>query len=592
MVTEQYERTTSFGATGTGAVETGAPPAMRIDALGVRTTVRTRKGNRERVLLDDISLVIQPGELVAIVGGSGAGKTTLLTALAGVQAPTGGRVFYNGQDLYAHLAAFRSALGYVPQDDIVHSELTVERTLHYAARLRLPPETTTAARDAIVRGVIEALGLTAQAGQRISTLSGGQRKRTSIGVELLTKPGVLFLDEPTSGLDPATGRTLLRLLRRLAEDGVTVVLTTHAPQDIGLCDRVIVLAAGGSLAFAGPPRQALDYFEVESFDDVYERVAAGVSSAWVPSVSDVDGGMESTTSATMPEQAAPPITATPQRPLRRTAGPLRQWAVLSQRTFETLLRNRLTLAILVGSPLMVIGMFAVLFRPGAFDPASPSPSATLMILFWVAFAPFFFGLTYGLLMICTEVSVFRRERLVNLGIAPYVAAKVTVLFPVLAAVVVLMVAVLRGFDRLPAGGLELYGPLTVTLLLEGIAAIALGLLASAAVTRPEQATLALPMISFPQVLFAGAILPLPAMAGAGRMIAWFMTDKWGFEALGTSVGLNDLFANGNSPLGPPLLTEYGSTFSGPVTESWLMLAASAVVYFALTCWVLSRRHAS
>ncbi|MGD9895362.1 MAG: ATP-binding cassette domain-containing protein [Dehalococcoidia bacterium] len=587
MVTEQRERTASFGAT-----ETAAPPSVRIDALSVRTTVRTRKDKRERVLLDDVSLAIQPGELVAIVGGSGAGKTTLLNALAGVKAPTGGRVSYNGQDLYANLATFRSALGYVPQDDIVHSELTVERTLQYAARLRLPPETTRAERDAIVRAVIEALALTAQAGQRISTLSGGQRKRTSIGVELLTKPGVLFLDEPTSGLDPATGRTLLRMLRRLAEDGVTVVLTTHAPQDIGLCDRVIVLASGGSPAFAGPPKEALDYFEVESFEDVYERVASGAPVAWEPSFGgDADATVFAVTAA-VPKSKTPPATVSPRRPRRRTVGALRQWAVLSERTFETLLRNRLTLAILVGSPLMVITMFAVLFRPGAFDPTNPSPSATLMILFWVAFAPFFFGLTYGLLMICTEVPIFRRERLVNLEIAPYVVAKVTVLFPVLAAVVILMVCVLRIFDRLPAGGLELYGPLTVTLLLEGLAAIALGLLASAAVTRPEQATLALPMISFPQVLFAGAILPLPAMAGAGRGIAWFMTDKWGFEALGASVNLNELFANGASPLGPPLLAEYGTTFSGPVTESWLMLAASAAVFFALTCWVLGRRHAS
>lgn len=591
MVTEQYERTTAIGVVETVA-PSAVPPAVRIDALSVRTTVPTRKGNRERVLLDDISLAIEPGELVAIVGGSGAGKTTLLNALTGVQGPTSGRVSYYGLDLYANLTAFRSVLGYVPQDDIVHVELTVERTLQYAARLRLPPETTAAERDATVRGVIEALGLSAQAGQRISTLSGGQRKRTSIGVELLTKPGVLFLDEPTSGLDPATGRMLLRLLRRLAEDGVTVVLTTHAPQDIGLCDRVIVLASGGSLAFAGPPQEALEYFEVENFEDVYERVATGTLVPPAPSFGGAAGATASGVTVTTPEHATPQITAAPPRPPRRTAGALQQWVVLSQRTFETLLRNRLTLAILVGSPLMVIGMFAVLFRPGAFDPASPSPSATLMILFWVAFAPFFFGLTYGLLMICTEVSVFRRERLVNLGIAPYVAAKVTVLFPVLAAVVVLMVAVLRVFNRLPAGGLELYGPLTVTLLLEGIAAIALGLLASAAVTRPEQATLALPMISFPQVLFAGAILPLPAMAGAGRTIAWFMTDKWGFEALGASVGLNDLFANGNSPLGAPLLAEYGTTFSRPVAESWLMLAASAVVYFALTCWVLSRRHAS
>jgi ABC-2 type transporter len=169
---------------------------------------------------------------------------------------------------------------------------------------------------------------------------------------------------------------------------------------------------------------------------------------------------------------------------------------------------------------------------------------------------------------------------------------VTVLLPVLAAVVVLMLSTLRLFDRLPAGGLELYGPLTVTLLLEGVAAIALGLLASAAVTRPEQATLALPMICFPQVLFSGAILPVPVMAGTGRLISWFMTDRWAFEALGRSVAIEELLATSTSPLGAPLLTEYGASFTGAPTEGWLMLASSAVVFFTLTCWVLGRKRAA
>jgi ABC-type multidrug transport system ATPase subunit len=571
-----------------------APAAVRIDAVALRTAVRGRRGRPERVLLDDVSIAIEPGELVAIVGGSGAGKTTVLNALAGVTAPSAGRVLYNGVDLYENLAAFRSTLGYVPQDDIVHTELTVERTLRYAAKLRLPPDTTPEERDAAVQGVIEALGLADHAGQRVGSLSGGQRKRTSIGVELLTRPGLFFLDEPTSGLDPATGREMMRLLRRLAEDGSTVVLTTHAPQDIGLCDRVIFLAPGGSLAFAGPPPEALEYFEAGSFEEIYEVVAAaresGEAPAWARRASEVpaeagagqapDAGFESS------------VSAAPLLPRRPVPGPLRQWAVLSQRTFETLLRNRLTLAILAGSPMLVIAMFAVLFRPGAFDPANPNPGATLMILYWVAFAAFFFGLTYGLLMICTEVAIFQRERSVNLRIAPYVAAKLTVLLPALVAVVVLMLAVLRLFERLPAGGLDLYVPLAVTLILEGGAAIALGLLASALVTRPEQATLALPMLCFPQVLFSGAILPVASMAGAGRAISWFMADRWAFEALGTSVGLNDLLVGGGSPLGAPLLAEYGTSFAGPVSESWLMLAASAIVCLALTGWALRHKPAT
>ena len=585
MITDPMHR---YEPPGAAAEPTSA--AVRIDAVELRTAVRTRKGKPERVLLDDVSISIQPGELVAIVGGSGAGKTTLLNALAGVTAPSAGRVRYNGLDLYQKLTAFRSTLGYVPQDDIVHTELTVERTLRYAAKLRLPPDTTPEERDAAVQIAIEALGLTAHAGQRVSSLSGGQRKRTSIGVELLTRPGIFFLDEPTSGLDPATGREMMRLLRRLAESGSTVVVTTHAPQDIGLCDRVIFLAPGGSLAFAGPPAEALEYFEAGSFEEIYEQVAAGRESgetpAWLRRAASIPAEIE--TQPTAPVGIEPTVSAVTRLSRRPTVGPLRQWTVLTQRTFETLIRNRLTLAILAGSPVLVIAMFVVLFRPGAFDPANPNPGATLMILFWVAFAAFFFGLTYGLLMICTEIAIFQRERLVNLRIAPYVAAKLTVLLPALVAVIVLMLGVLRLFERLPAGGLDLYGPLTVTLVLEGGAAIALGLLASALVTRPEQATLALPMLCFPQVLFSGAILPVASMAGVGRAISWFMADRWAFEALGASVGLNDLLGGGGSPLGAPLLAEYGTSFAGPVTEAWLMLAASAVICLALTGWTL--RH--
>ena len=201
------------------------------------------------------------------------------------------------------------------------------------------------------------------------------------------------------------------------------------------------------------------------------------------------------------------------------ASGLTQWGVLTQRTLETLVRNRLTLAILLGSPALVVAMFAILFRPGAFDYQDPSPSSMVMIGFWVVFAAFFFGLTYGLLQICTERTILRRERLVGLRLGAYVASKVTVLMPFLLVVVVAMLGVLRLLDRLPNRPLSTYASIGVGLLLCSLAALGLGLLTSAAVGNVAQATLALPMLCFPAVLFSGAILPVNLMAGPARRSA-------------------------------------------------------------------------
>ncbi|MEX0784104.1 MAG: ATP-binding cassette domain-containing protein [Dehalococcoidia bacterium] len=556
------------------AARTATAP-VRIDARELRTVLHKRR--TDLVLLHDISLTILPGELVTIVGGSGAGKSTLINALAGVRPSTSGAVLYNGNDLAANIAAYRTSLGYVPQDDIVHKELTVARTLDYAARLRLC-HATSAERHEAVKDVMVSLGLSEQSGQRVSSLSGGQRKRTSIGAELITHPGVFFLDEPTSGLDPATGREMMRLLRELADGGSTVVLTTHAPQDIAFCDRVVFLARGGHLVFDGTPAHALSYFGVEQFDAIYECLEQELDPAqWAERWEDA-----------RPRAAGEvPVVAAPVA--RKGPGRVRQWAVLTERNFEILGRNWLTLAILAGAPVLVIAMMTVLFRPGAFDINDPSPSATIMILYWVAFGSFFFGLTYGLLQIVTEMHIFQRERLVNLHVAPYVLSKVAVLAPILIVVNFAMIGVLRATDRLPSEGMDVYGPITITLLLDGLAAIALGLFASAAVTRPEQATLVLPLLCFPQVLFAGAMLPVPVMADVGEGISLFISDKWAFEALGKHLDLNTLFSEGNSPLGRPLLDQYEGTFSGGVAGDWAVLAAFTVAALVGTWVVLIRK---
>src|SRR5215212_2437674 len=326
------------------------------------------KGSRH--VLHGVSFTARAKELVAVVGGSGAGKTTLLEALAGVRPAARGRVRFDGVDLYGNLDAFSRRLGYVPQDDIIHADLTLERTLRYSAMLRLSRLRSKTEVDAVVGGALAALDLSERAGVRVGALSGGQRKRASIAVELLTSPHVFFLDEPTSGLDPASSGELLRFLRGLADAGSTVLFTTHSVQDLAHCDRVVFLAREGHLAFFGTVAEALDYFAVEHVEEIYERLAwEATPEHWAQRFEEHRSGEAVTAAAT--EQLVPPG--------GDGIGFARELAVLTSRTFETLARNRLALAILLGSPALVVTMFAVLFRPGAFAPAEPSPTAIVMI---------------------------------------------------------------------------------------------------------------------------------------------------------------------------------------------------------------------
>lgn len=568
------------------AVGERAHGAGRGVAILARDLCKLRGG---RCVLHDVSLTVQPGELLGIVGGSGAGKTTLLDALAGVRPADQGRVLFDGTDLYANLDAFRSVLGYVPQDDIIHAELTLERTLSYAASLRLPEPADRARVDAAVRRAAHQLDLSERANVRVRDLSGGQRKRASIAVELLTDPHVFFLDEPTSGLDPATGAELLRVLRTLSDGGSTVVFTTHAPQDLPYCDRIVVLARNGYLAFAGTLEEAHTYFDVGRVEEIYERLERERSPQdWAKRFDRWRSGREE---AALPPSPPP----SPPRDSRAAAGFARQWSVLSRRTFETLARNPLTLAILLGAPAMVVAMFVVLFRSGAFDFSHPSPSAVTMILFWITFGAFFFGITYGLLQICTERAILRREHLVGQRLSAYLLSKVTVLLPFLLVVDVLMLAVLRAVDRLPAASTATYVSLGVTLVLLAAAALTLGLLTSAAVEDPSQATLALPMLCFPAVLFSGAILPVHVMAGIGSAISTVVPVRWAFEAVGHTLGVRNLLLHGGSRLGPPLVRSFGNAGESATATYWLYLGIFVVVFFAGAWAVLvrsSRREAA
>jgi ABC transport system ATP-binding/permease protein len=264
-------------------------------------------------------------------------------------------------------------------------------------------------------------------------------------------------------------------------------------------------------------------------------------------------------------------------------GVAHQWWLLTRRNARVLARNRLTLAVLLGSPALVTAMMAMLFRPGAFEPQSQGDLGPTQTVFWIAFAGFFFGLTYGLLQIVGEVPVFRRERVAGLSVGAYVGSKVAILLPVLGGVAAVLLGVLRALDRLPAVGGDVYGLLFVTILVEALSALALGLLASAVVADAAQAALALPMLCFPQVLFAGAIVPVGDMALPGRLVSMGMANRHAFEGLGQGLDLDSYAAV------LPSMGTYGDTFSGSPLHSWLILAGFTAICLAATVLVLHRR---
>src|SRR6059058_395077 len=247
----------------------------RIDCINITKIVKNRSGGGSIKLLDDIGLTIQPNEFVGLLGPSGAGKSTLMDALNGMRPASSGFVLINNLDLYRHLDSLKQSIGYVPQDDIIHRELTVYRTLYYVARLRLSRDVSGREIDQIVNEVMDVTGLSERRDVPVAQLSGGQRKRVSIAVELITKPSVIFLDEPTSGLDPATEEKIMRLFRQIAESGRTVILTTHAMENVRLFDKIIVLMRG-RLVFFGKPEDALAHLGAANFKELFDKLEAPV----------------------------------------------------------------------------------------------------------------------------------------------------------------------------------------------------------------------------------------------------------------------------------------------------------------------------
>ncbi len=507
---------------------------LRLDALHLNSTA-----DKSVTLLDDISLSIQPREFVAIVGVSGAGKSTLLDALNGFRPARQGQVLVNGTELYRHFDDYRTQIGYVPQDDIIHKDLTVYTALDYAARLRLPADTTREERKQRVTEVIETLHLSERREVPIHRLSGGQRKRASIGVELLTKPGLFFLDEATSGLDPGTESQMMRLLRQLADEGQTVLLITHATKNVLLCDQVAFLARGGRLVYFGPPEKALAYFGVQDFDAIYEKLEnEETPEAWAEKFRKSAAFQEFVVRRLQTQYGAlmdVRRTDGGEKPRPRNAGKrissLRQFGILSSRYLNIIRRDRtyLLLLLLIAPVLGAIDLIA--WPRSVLDLHDGDSRRTMVMLFLGAIIPFLVGALSSVREIVKEAPIYRRERAVNLKILPYLGSKLWVgllfaLYNAAALLALKLVAV--DFSQLGWEGiLQLY----VTIALAAMSGVVWGLLISAVAPREEQALLLMIVVVVAQMVFSGGILSLSQLGFAGDVLGAVTSSKWTYQAL-------------------------------------------------------------
>jgi ABC-type multidrug transport system ATPase subunit/serine/threonine protein kinase len=530
-------------------------------SFAAKDLVVTRSGKR---LLDGVSFALPKRCVLAVVGPSGAGKSTLLGALTGQRPADSGQVVYDGRDLYDDWDELRQRIGLVPQDDILHPQLTVRRALRYAAELRFPADTSADDRNRRVDEVIGELGLTGQADQRISTLSGGQRKRTSVALELLTRPSLLFLDEPTSGLDPGMDKSVMQTLRGLADDGRTVVVVTHSPAQLDLCDRVLVLASGGRLAYFGPPGDALRYFGQADFADMFLLLDRSRDVDWTAKFRDSPEYAKYVTPAAVPKRPANP---TRQMPRQQPAA--RQFGVLCRRYLAVIAADRPYALFLLGLPL-VLSIFAHLL-PGAAGLSTVEALRTqanddprqLLLLFILGCA--FMGFAMSFRELVKERAIYQREKAFGLAPGAYLGSKVAVLSLIGTGQAILLGVI---------GTLGVPGPPNPVVFGDGIAEtivamvavtisiMAFGLLVSALISNADRGMPILVLVLILQLFLCGMWIPVHGTPVL-EQLSWVMPARWGF-AMGASTGA---FAGPpGSPLDPLWKPESGPWLLGLVVQ--------------------------
>ena len=510
---------------------------MAKSGISVETKdVLKQVGKKKLTICNNVNLTINPGELVAIIGGSGAGKTSIMNCISGYSTPTSGQVLVNDVDLYENYDTLKYIIGYVPQKDIVYDNLTVHDMLRYSARLRLPKDVTSDEIDQIVQKVIDTVELSHRSDALVRSLSGGQRKRASIAVELLTDPNLFFLDEPTSGLDPGTERNLIRTLKGMTSSGKTVILVTHSTLGMQEYDKIIFMGTGGKLCFAGSYDEALRFFETDDIVNVYEMISSEPD-VW-------KNKYEQMLSQQQRSSSAPKKTEIKNS---NKKGYFRQFGILSTRYTHLLLNDRQRmLLLLLQAPLLGFLVYLV-----ANDKFARIYESTISILFVYSCCAFWIGIMSALQEICKERVILKREYMTGLNMGSYILSKMVVLSVMCilqSFILTLTIALLVNVDK---GGGEFWRPFFevtgvisspfleffITTALTSISAAAMGILVSALFTNADRVMTIAPILLMPQILFSGMLFTLD---GISKKISYFINCRWAMESYGSIIDLGKL----------------------------------------------------
>ncbi|MER7641387.1 FHA domain-containing protein [Streptomyces sp. NPDC126522] len=501
-------------------------------------------------ILKDVSFGVPEKSLIAVIGPSGSGKSTLLKALTGYRPANQGDVLYDNRNLYKQFAELRQRIGLVPQDDILHKELTVKKALKYAAKLRFPADTTGAEREARIDEVLRELKLDIHKEKKITSLSGGQRKRVSVALELLTKPSLIFLDEPTSGLDPGMDRDVMQLLRGLADDGRTVLVVTHSVAELAICDKLLVMAPGGSVAYFGPPEEALNFFGYDTWADVFSAFENYRDYDWAGRwkgsqhyqmyAADIDA------IASQSVQMPPMQAMKPPKP----QGWMSQFVTLVRRYVAVIASDKGFLALMVILP-GVLGAVSLLIDSGNSllpNPARangsiiPNGTATTVLLI-LAVGACFAGAANSVRELIKERVIYERERATGLSRSAYLMSKVFVL-GVITALQGLMVGVIGFASReIPKQGLVLGSQTMLELCIPimglGFTAMMFGLIISSLVKTAEKTMPLLVMFAIIQVVFTGCLFTLNGSLGVNQF-SYLMPSRWAVGAAGATLDFNKI----------------------------------------------------
>lgn len=502
----------------------------------------TVEGNKQ--LLVDVNMQAGRGSLTALIGPSGAGKSTLSRLIAGSTQPSGGRVIFEGRDLHAEYEALRSRIGMVPQDDVLHRQLTVRQALGFAAELRLPPDSSKADRQQVIDGVLRELSLTEHAETRVDRLSGGQRKRASVALELLTGPSLLILDEPTSGLDPALDRQVMVMLRELADAGRVVIVVTHSVACLDMCDQVVLLAPGGKTAYAGNPAGVEAALGTSDWAKIFADVAANPDAAFAHYRS---------RQAALPPPP-PPVARQGSGGSPPQSGGWKQFSTLARRQVRLIFADRGYLIFLVLLPFALGGLSLLVpgnngfGRPplkqlddGTFVPNGDSEPQQLLVV--LILGACLMGLAMTVRDLVGERTIFVRERAVGLRPGAYLTAKVMVFGgAALVQAGVLVGFVLLGKKRpqegsvLALGGVELY----IDIAAISVSCVVVGLLLSSLAKSSEQVMPLLSVAIMGLLVMAGGLIPVTDRVVL-EQITWLFPSRWGYSAAASTVNIRELF---------------------------------------------------